>query len=218
FDRLGKEIHRDTFRRGSVVGLFSMLLPDRSHLHVEAVEPTTVIHLGLDDLLRLTAKYREFQLTMFRIAAHVVKQLVMVDRELPKRAAVGVVHHSDASRPLAVELTRRLRQLGESPCVAGDDERWRPKDGIPHKLLCRAAARPTPQCPPRGWQWPSGGRNALPGCSNASRLRPTPVRPHSGERGATTSVQTCQFFNQTTVSFDSGGRSPGDAKMYPVPG
>src|SRR6516165_8206565 len=64
FDRLGKEIHGDTFQRGSVVGLFSVLLPDRSHLRVRAVEPTTVILLGLDDLLRLTAKYREFQLTM----------------------------------------------------------------------------------------------------------------------------------------------------------
>src|SRR5262245_46944651 len=135
FDRLGKEIHRDTFQRGSVVGLFSVLLSDRSHLHVEAVEHTTVIHLGLDDLLRLTATYLEFQLTMFRIAANIVKHLVLVDRDLPKPAAVGVVHHSDASRPLAVELARRLRQLGESPCVAGDDERWKPGDGIPHRLL-----------------------------------------------------------------------------------
>jgi predicted acylesterase/phospholipase RssA/CRP-like cAMP-binding protein len=135
FDQLGKQIHHDTVQRGSVVGLFSVLLPDRSHLHVEAVEHTTVIHLALDDLLRLTSKYREFQLTMFRIAANIVKHLVMVDRELPRPAAVGVVHHSDASRPLAVELARRLRQLGESPCVAGDDERWKPGEGIPHRLL-----------------------------------------------------------------------------------
>ena len=135
FDRLGKEIHRDDFGRGSVVGLFSMLLPDRSHLHVEAVEQTTVIFLGLADLLRLTAKYREFQLAMFRITANIAKHLVMVDRDLPKPATVGVLHHSDASRPLAVELARRLRQLGESPSVAGDDERWQPGDGIPYRLL-----------------------------------------------------------------------------------
>jgi NTE family protein len=135
FDRLGKAIHRDVFLRGSVVGLFSVLLPERSHLHVEAIEPTTAIRLGLDDLLRLTARHREFQLTMFRIAANVVKKLVLVDRELPKPAVVGVAHHSDASRPLAVQLVRRLRQLGESPCVAGDDERWKAEEGIPHRLL-----------------------------------------------------------------------------------
>jgi len=135
FDRLGKEIHREILHRGSVVGLFSVLQPQPSHLHVEAVEPTTVIPLGLDDLLRLTSKYREFQLTMFRVAANIVNKLMMVDRELPKPAVVTVVHHSDASRPLTVELVRRLRQLGEAPSVAGDDERWQPADGIPHRLL-----------------------------------------------------------------------------------
>jgi predicted acylesterase/phospholipase RssA/CRP-like cAMP-binding protein len=135
FDRLGKEMLRDTFQRGSVVGLFSVLLADRSHLHVEALEHTIAIHLGLDDLLRLTAKHRDFQLTVLRIAANLVKHLMMVDRELPKPAAIAVVHHSDTSRPLTVDLTRRLRQLGESPCVAGDDERWKPEDGTPHRLL-----------------------------------------------------------------------------------
>ena len=72
---------------------------------------------------------------MFRIAANVVKKLILVDRELPKPAVVGVAHHSDASRPLAVQLVRRLRQLGEHPCVAGDDERWKAEGGIPHRLL-----------------------------------------------------------------------------------
>jgi len=121
FDRLGKEIHRDNFRRGSVAGLFSMLLPERSRLRLEAVEPTTVIHLGLDDLLRLTAKHRDFQLAIFRAAANLVKRLMLVDRELPKPAVVSVVHHSDASRPLTGRLTQRLHDLGESPCMAGDD-------------------------------------------------------------------------------------------------
>jgi predicted acylesterase/phospholipase RssA/CRP-like cAMP-binding protein len=135
FDRLGKVIHRDAFPRGSVVGLFSMLLPDRSHIHVEAVEQTTVILLGLEDLLRLTAKHREFQIAMFRVTANIVKQLVMVDRDLSKPATIGVFHHSDASRSLGIELVRRLQQLGESPSVAGDDERWNPGNGIPHRLL-----------------------------------------------------------------------------------
>ena len=43
FDQLGKEIHCDTFQRGSVVGLFSVLLPDRSHLHVEADSGQTAL-------------------------------------------------------------------------------------------------------------------------------------------------------------------------------
>jgi predicted acylesterase/phospholipase RssA/CRP-like cAMP-binding protein len=131
FDRHGKEVLCDTLQRGAAVGLFSVLLSDRSRLRVQAVEHTIAIHLGVEDLLRLTAKYRDFQLTMFRIAANIVTHL----RELPRPTGVGVVHHSDASRSLAVALARRLRQLGESPCVAGDDERWKPEDGIPYRLL-----------------------------------------------------------------------------------
>ena len=112
-----------------------MLLADRSYLQVEAVEPTTVMRLSLDELLRLTAKHSDFQLAMFRISANIVKQLVMVDRELPKPAVVVIVHHSQASRPLAQQLARRLQELGESPCVAGDDERFRTGDGIPYRLF-----------------------------------------------------------------------------------
>jgi predicted acylesterase/phospholipase RssA/CRP-like cAMP-binding protein len=135
FDRLGKKIRSDTFQRGSAVGLFSQMLPDRSYLQVTAVEQTTVICLALDELLQLTAKHREFQIAMFRIAANIVKRLVMVDRDLPKPAAVAVVHHSDTSRPLVIELAKRLRQLGELPCIAGDEERWLPQDETPHRLL-----------------------------------------------------------------------------------
>jgi predicted acylesterase/phospholipase RssA/CRP-like cAMP-binding protein len=135
FDRIGKQITQDIFGRGSVVGLFSVLLPDRSHLQVEAIEPATVLRMTLDELLRLTAKHRDFQITMFRIAANIVKKLVTVDRDLPKPAVVGVFHHSAASRSLTRDLAARLRQLGESPCVASDDKQWKPADGIPFRLV-----------------------------------------------------------------------------------
>lgn len=61
-DRLGRELRRDVFWRGSVAGLFSVLLPGQSQLRVEALEPTAAIRLTLADLLRLTAGYPDFQL------------------------------------------------------------------------------------------------------------------------------------------------------------
>ena len=79
FDRLGKAIYRDVLERGSVVGLFSVLLSEPSRLQAKAVEPTIVLLLALDELLRLSAKHREFQLAMFRVAANVVKQLNVID-------------------------------------------------------------------------------------------------------------------------------------------
>ena len=96
-DFLGKEIQKDTLVRGSVVGLFSLGLSERSHLQVQATEPTTAIRLRLSDLLRLTAQYAAFQLALFRLAASVFKRYVMVERSIPKPSVVAVIHHSEAS-------------------------------------------------------------------------------------------------------------------------
>ncbi len=135
YDFLGKEMLQDTFARGAVIGLFSLGLSDRSHLQVQASEPSTAIRLTLSNLLQLTAKHADFQIAMFRSAANVFKRYVTVDRSLPKPSVVGIVHHTTASRSLARRLAYRLRELGESPCVLSDDEQWKPDEDIPFKLL-----------------------------------------------------------------------------------
>ena len=136
YDSLGKEILKDTLVRGSAIGLFALGLSDRSHMQVQATEPSTAIRLTLADLLRLSAKYADFQLSMFRLAASRFKKYVMeVDRSLPRPSVVGIVHHSEASRPLVLRLARRLRDLYESPCVVGDDARWKPDADIPFMFL-----------------------------------------------------------------------------------
>ena len=43
YDMLGKEILKDTLARGSVIGLFALGLLDRSHMQVQATEPSTAI-------------------------------------------------------------------------------------------------------------------------------------------------------------------------------
>jgi predicted acylesterase/phospholipase RssA/CRP-like cAMP-binding protein len=136
YDLLGKEIQKDTFVRGSVIGLFAVGLSDRSHVQVQATEPSAAIRLTLSDLLQLTAKHADFQLAMFRLAANIFKRYVMeVDRSLPRPSVVGIIHHTEASRPLCSRLARRLRDLDESPCIVGDDERWKPGEDIPFMLL-----------------------------------------------------------------------------------
>ena len=136
YDSLGKEIQEDTFVRGSVIGLFALGLSDRSHMRIQATEPSTAIRLTLSDLLQLSAQHADFQLAMFRLAANRFKRYVMeVDRSLPKPSVVGIVHQTEASRPLIGRLARRLRDLDESPCIAGDDERWKPDGDIPFMLF-----------------------------------------------------------------------------------
>ena len=135
YDWLGKEIQKDTFARGSIIGLFSLGLSERSHMQAVATEPSTAIRLTLSALLQLSAKHPDFQLSMFRAAANIVKRLVAVDRSLPKPSVVGIIHHTPATRPITARLTRRLQDLNETLCIAGDDERWKPSGDIPFRLL-----------------------------------------------------------------------------------
>ncbi len=149
YDSLGKELLKDTLVRGSVIGLFAVGLSDRSHMQVQATEPSTTIRLTLSDLLRLSSKHADFQLAMFRLAATRFKKYVMeVDRSLPQPSVVGIVHHTEASRPLVGRLARRLRDLDESPCIVGDDERWKPDVDIPFMLLAGDDER---QSIPKDW-------------------------------------------------------------------
>ncbi len=156
YNLLGKEILKDTLVRGSVIGLFALGLSDRSHFLVQATEPSTTIRLTLSDLLQLSAKYPDFQLAMFRLSATRFKQYVMdVDRSLPKPSVVGVIHHSEASRPLVRRLARRLREVGEALSIAGDDAKWKPDGDIPFMLLGEDERQSIPK------EWAERGRLLL---------------------------------------------------------
>jgi predicted acylesterase/phospholipase RssA len=72
---------------------------------------------------------------MFRLSANMVKRYVTFDRSLPQPAVVGIVHHTEASRPVIGRLARRFRDLDEPPCIAGDDEQWKPDADIPFRLF-----------------------------------------------------------------------------------
>jgi NTE family protein len=135
YDSLGKEVQKDTFVPGLAIALLALGSTEGSLLHVEALEPSTAIRLTPSDVFQLAAKHGDFQRTLFRLAVNAFKRYAMADRSRPKPAVVGIVHHSEASRPLAGRLARRLRQLDESPCVAGDDEQWKPDEDIPFRLL-----------------------------------------------------------------------------------
>src|SRR5580765_7802893 len=135
YDSLGKEVQKDIFVPGLAIALLALGSTDRSLLHVVALEPSTAIRLKPSEVLELAAQHGNFQRILFRLVVNAFKRYAMADRSRPKPAVVGIVHHSEASRPLAVRLARRLRDLDESPCVAGDDERWKPDEDIPFRFL-----------------------------------------------------------------------------------
>jgi NTE family protein len=145
FDRIGKVLQQGAFGRGSVVGLFSVLLPHPSHLRVQALEASSVLRVSLEKLLRLTSKHREFQLAVLRLAANLVKQIVMSDRERPKPPVVAILHQGPESKDLTKQIADRLLQVGEAPCVAGDEDRIRSSGEIPYKAIYRDSSVVSPE-------------------------------------------------------------------------
>ncbi len=135
YDALGKEIEKDTIARGFAVGLLGLGSPDQAQLRASAIEPSIAIRFTVADLLQLAGRHPDFQRAIFHLVVNAFKRYVMVDRSLPKPSIVGIVHHTEVSRPIVGRLARRLRELDESPCIAGDEERWRPDEDIPFKLI-----------------------------------------------------------------------------------
>jgi NTE family protein len=135
YDPLGKEVENDIIVRGFAIGLMALGSSDRSQLHAEALEHTIAIRLTVSDLLRLGTRHVDFQRMMFGLVVNAFKRYVAVDRSLPKPSIVGIVHHTEASRPLAARLARRLLDLDECPCIAGDDQQWKPDGDIPFRLI-----------------------------------------------------------------------------------
>lgn len=135
YDPLGKEVLRHSMSRGNMVGLFAVALEDRSTLQAEATESTATLRLTLDQLLLLTSQHADFHRAILRLAASITKHAIMLDRTRPKPPVVGLVHHSDASRPLGGLLASRLSALDEHVCMAGDDERWKSAADVPFRLL-----------------------------------------------------------------------------------
>jgi len=134
-DLFGKTVLQRYLVRGAVFGLFSVANPEQANTDVVAVEPSTVIRLGIDHLLELITKHSDLQMNLYRLAGNLVRQIVMVDRKKSQPSAVGVVHQSAASRALTPQLVRRLMQIEDTPCVASDDPNWQPIESVPFRLL-----------------------------------------------------------------------------------
>ena len=134
-DLFGKKVLQKYLVRGSAFGLFSVANPDQATSDVVAIEPSTVIRLPTERLLELVAKHADLQMNLYRLAGTLVRQIVMLDRKKSQPSAVGVVHQCEESRPLTPRLVRRLKEIEDPPCVAGDDSDWQEIEDVPYRLV-----------------------------------------------------------------------------------
>ena len=134
-DLFGNAVLQRYLVRGGAFGLFSVANPEQATANVVAIEPSSVIRLKTERLLDLIGRHADLQMNLYRLAGTLVRQIVSLDRKKNQPSVVGVVHQSNASRPLTPQLVRRLMEFEDTPCVAGDDSAWQGIEGVPFRLL-----------------------------------------------------------------------------------
>ena len=135
YDSLGHLVKQDWLTSGRVLGLLAIGVDDHSKLEAITVKPTTMIRLPLPNLLNLLRAHTDLLITLLGMSGSVARQMITVDRTLSKPAAVGIVHHSSASRQLTTRLATRLNELGESIAVAGDQAIPELPESIPFRKI-----------------------------------------------------------------------------------
>lgn len=124
-DGFGNLLITRTGIRGMAFGFFTSALGNEGTLEVQATEHTRLFHLPTTVMLRLSARFEELQLTMFRLATGNVRSIMLSDRVFPRPTIVGILHQSNITRAISQNLFRRLVELKESIFVVGDDDQWR---------------------------------------------------------------------------------------------
>lgn len=127
----GTQVVLHTLIRGSQFGILAGARIEPMPVSLIANEPSTLLKLDYHRMLDFAARFRQFQLNLFRIVGDDAKKHLSVDRIHPQPQVVAVVHQSDATRALTPLLVKRLQQLGERPCVATDDPDWQPMPEVP---------------------------------------------------------------------------------------
>lgn len=122
---------------GVQFGALACALGKPAPLDLVAEEPSTLLRIDYQTVLRLTQKHEDFRNNYSKLIADAVLQLIMKDREQKKPRIVGVFHESPATRAITRRLIERLKQLGESPHVFTDQSDWRPIEDVPDFCLVK---------------------------------------------------------------------------------
>ena len=122
---------------GALIGCLPAALGEPSPIELEAAEPSTLLRLNYQRLLELARKHAVFQQNIMRLTAESVQNVLLKNRRPKKRVIVAFFHQSPATRPLTLQLIKRLENLGESLAVLSDQEEGPPIAGIPWFCLSR---------------------------------------------------------------------------------
>ncbi len=136
--RVDTQGHEHFFRmvgRGEQFGLMIGALGESVPLRTIALEPSTILTLDYEQSMELPLKYPDLRRQWLRTFARSLQRHFFGATPDRTPTLIAVLHESPATRPLAVNLVRRLRELGEEICVLSDSEEWRTITDVPFRSI-----------------------------------------------------------------------------------
>ena len=133
FDLRGSAVMQRFEIAGGQFGGLASALAEPARLECFAEDPTTLLQLNHQAALELTKKHDVFRLNMLRTFAEGVRHTFSQDKHPVRPRLVAILHQSPETRVLSRKLIKRLKELGESPCVLTDQTEWEPIEGVRHR-------------------------------------------------------------------------------------
>jgi len=132
------DLHGNVLRQwfeaaGGQFGGLASALAEPARVDCFAEDPTTLLRLNYQDSLKLTKRHEVFRLNMLRMFSEGVKQTLTQEKHPVRPRLVAILHQSPETRVLSRKLIKRLKELGESPCVLTDQTEWEPIEGVRHR-------------------------------------------------------------------------------------
>lgn len=131
FDQIGKKKYQGIVGPGGAIGLLAISCQESSFIKVEALEPSTVVSLGFDQLLEFGTRSKAFQKAMLELTSELFVRVSAAKRKLHSPGTVALVHLSGKSIRLTTLLANRLSHIGEQPCVLSDN----PCEGLAEDIV-----------------------------------------------------------------------------------
>ncbi|MGF1578091.1 MAG: patatin-like phospholipase family protein [Gemmataceae bacterium] len=108
------------FESGEQMGMMSAALVEALPIRAVALEPSLILRLDYQVSLDLTGKYRDLRQLWNTVLAGALTQCIIGGARKKKRYILTIFHESPLTRPLVVQLLRRLCDLKEKLGVLSD--------------------------------------------------------------------------------------------------
>lgn len=137
FSNVGQDVGNVTNQlpAGTQFGGLAAVRNEPVNILVDALEPTTVLKISVNEFLELTRQHPQLMINFMMLVGDMLKRQLKLERLHRPPKIVLLLIDSEDERQLTEGILDRLVSLGEHPCIMTDTDRWQSRSDIEQILL-----------------------------------------------------------------------------------